>query len=148
MTGDRCGNRRAAAAIGDMHQIEPERDFELLAQEMRGRAQSRRGEAELAGVGPDVIDELADALRRYRRVNRESGREADRQCDWIEVLVRIVRDVSEQRRIDYEIIDGDEERVAVGRGFRGLSSANIAARARDVLDIELPAETLRQFLRD
>src|SRR5207245_8581357 len=63
------------------------------------------------------------------------------------VLVRIVGDVSEQRWIDHEIVDGDEERVAIGLGFRGLRGADVAARASHVLDVELAAEALRQLLR-
>jgi hypothetical protein len=43
--------------------------------------------------------------------------------------------------------EGEQQRVTVGGRARRLSGADVAARARDVLDIELPAEMLAKFLR-
>ena len=42
----------------------------------------------------------------------------------------------------------NEDGVAVSLGPRGLAGADIAAGTGHVLHIELPAELLRQFLRD
>jgi hypothetical protein len=53
----------------------------------------------------------------------------------------------EQTRIDDVIVDRDQNRVAVGRGARGLAGTDVGARARDVLDVKLLSEMFRQFLR-
>src|SRR6516162_10066187 len=48
---DRRRDGRPAAPKGNMHEVEASRDSELLAQKVRGRSKSRRGEAVLARIG-------------------------------------------------------------------------------------------------
>ena len=72
----------------------------------------------------------------------------DGQHDRVEILVGIERDLVEQRRVDDEIVDGDQDRIAVGRHPCGLRGADIARRAGDVLDQEIAAEVFGQSLRN
>ena len=45
------------------------------------------------------------------------------------------------------IIGVDKKRISVRRGFRGPAGTDIAAGAAEILDVELLAEMIRQFLR-
>jgi hypothetical protein len=70
----------------------------------------------------------------------------DRKRDRIEVLDRIVRDAAIEGRIDDQGGCNDENRVAVGSGFRRPAHADVAACASYVLDKELLPEMFGQFL--
>ena len=71
----------------------------------------------------------------------------DGQRDRCEILDWIVGNMGEQRWIDYMGAEREENSVAVGCRLRDLGSADIAARARYVLNVELLTELFREFLR-
>jgi hypothetical protein len=50
-------------------------------------------------------------------------------------------------RIDHQVRAVDQQRVAVGRGLRRASGADIAASASEILDVELRLHLLRELLR-
>ncbi len=99
------------------------------------------------GIGFDEVYKLLDGLRRHRGVDGEHGGGCDGERDRFEVLDRVVGDAGEQRRIDDMGAKREQDGVAVGRRLRHLTGADIAARAGDVLDVELLAERLGEFLR-
>jgi len=136
----------AAAVEWDVHEVEAERQAEQLAHEMRRRTDPRRGVAVFAGVGFDEGNEVTDRVHRQRRVDREHRRCGYRQRDRVEILGGIVGHSLVERGIDDVVGAVDEERVAVGARLRGAARSDIAARAGDVLDVELNAHLLGQLL--
>src|SRR6188472_4296746 len=70
------------------------------------------------------------------------------QHDELEVLEGVVSHLLEEDRIDREAVDVEQDGVAVRRRLRDLHGADAAARAADVLDIELLAELIGELLHD
>ena len=70
VAGEQVLQRRAGAAIGDMHDVDPGHHLEQLARQMRARADAGAGEIELAGIGLGVGDQLGDGLDRQARRHR------------------------------------------------------------------------------
>src|SRR5262249_28589170 len=64
-----------------------------------------------------------------------------------EILVDVEGNLAIERRVHHDARRGEQDGVAIARRARGLAHAEIAASAGDVLDVELFAEFLRQFLR-
>ena len=116
------------------------RDPEHLAQKMRWRSQSRRREAILASIGPGKTDELFYAGCRQGRVDEEGGREFDRECDRLKIVVGIISHSFIKHRIDDIAIDGDQDGITIGRGLGSLRGTDVAAGAGDVLELKLSAE--------
>src|SRR5215510_15724912 len=79
----------------------------------------------------------------YEDVRARTGKRHRR-----EALVDVVRDFLIKARIDYNTRADEQQRVSVGCRVRDHRHSKIAARARMVLDIELLAQTVAQFLRD
>src|SRR4051812_24526370 len=71
-----------------------------------------------------------------------------RQRHELEVLERIVGDLVEEDWIDRKAVDVEQDGVAVRWRLRDLHGADAAARAADILDIELLAELLAELLHD
>ena len=97
---------------------------------------------------PRQLDELAQAVRRRRRIHRQHDLVRDQARHRHHLLERIER---HPRAIDMRIADEDilgavQQRVAVGRGLGGVAR-QIAAGAGLVLDHDRLAETRRQSLR-
>src|SRR5215831_16447106 len=107
---------------------------------MRWRSQSRRREAILASIGPGKTDELFYAGCGQGRLDEEGGREFDRKCDRLKIVVGIISHPFIKHRIDDMAVDGDQNGITVGRGFGSLPGTDVAAASADVLDIELSAE--------
>jgi len=70
-----------------------------------------------------------------------------RERDGVKILGRIVGHVRVKCGIDDEVGAGDEDGVAVRRRLRRAPDPDIAARAGDVLDVELRTQLLRELLR-
>src|SRR5262249_18345313 len=64
-----------------------------------------------------------------------------------EILVDVEGNLAIERRVHHDARRGEQDGVAIARRTRGLPHAEIAAGAGDVLDVELFAKFLRQFLR-
>jgi transposase len=71
-----------------------------------------------------------------------------RDGDGIEVLDRVEGHLAVKARIDHERRARDHDRIAVGGRARRHPHADIAAGAALVVDVELLAQALRQFLRN
>src|SRR6266511_3319569 len=106
-----------------------------------------RGKAVLAGMGLDERDEVLDRLYWQRRVDGEHRGRGYRERDGVKILGRIVGHVRVKCGIDDEVGAGDEDGVAVRRRLRRAPDPDIAARAGDVLDVELRTQLLRELLR-
>ena len=101
----------------------------------------------LPGLAFDEFDKLLDRLRRHGGVDGDDGGGRDGERDGFEVVDRVVGQAREQRRIDHMRAEREQDRVAVGRRFRHLASADIAGGAGNILDIDLLAELLSELLR-
>ncbi len=146
--GDGRVDRLRGAGEGDVHDVEAEFLLEQFARQMRRRADAGSGETVFVRVGLDQFDQLFDALRRHRRIDRDDvGRIGD-HGDRREILDRVVGDLGVQAHIDHEAGAHHGERVAVGRRLRHFGVGDIAAGAGFVIDVELLAKGGRQFLPD
>src|SRR5258705_12689883 len=145
-------NRRDDSLAGTveryMHEIETERQAELLADEMGRRTGSRGGKAVCRGIGFDQRNEVLHRPDRQRWMNRQDYRRGDSNRYGVEVLVGVVGYGVVHGRIDDDIWRNDEQGVAVGCRFCSLTHADAAAGATYVFDVILLSETLRQFLSD
>jgi hypothetical protein len=117
------------------------------ADKLRRRAGAGRCIAFLAGIGADPVDQLLHRLCRHRGIDREHHRRRRDQRDRIEILDRIVAGMSKQKWIVGDVAAGHQDCVAVGRRLRDTHGADIAAGAGNVLDIEILAGLLGEFLR-
>jgi len=71
-----------------MGEIEPERQLEQLAREMRRGADTGMSEVVVrAGIGLDQLHQLLDGLRRHRRMHAQEVRRVAGDGDRREVLV-------------------------------------------------------------
>src|ERR1700733_14704477 len=66
----------------------------------------------------------------------------------LEIPERVVGNLFIQGRIDDIAVNRNEDRVTIRRRPRGLTSADIAAGAGDILDIELLSHPIGKLLRD
>src|SRR5262249_52424121 len=131
-----------------MHKVEPERQPELLADEVCGRSGPRGSEVVFAGAGFDEADKVSDRLDRQRRMNRKHQGCADRDGHRVEVFIRIIGDFVVQGWVDDDIGRNNEYGVAVRCCPCRLTHTDVAASTADVLDVELFPEMLGQALRD
>src|SRR6266853_766196 len=110
------------------------------------RAGPRRGEAVFAGVRFEKGNEVLDSPDRQRRMDGKYRRRGDCDCDRVEVLVGIIRDLVIKCRVDDKTWGNNDDRITVGCSLCPLAHADIAAGASNVFDIELLGEMLRHFL--
>ena len=146
MAGHDRGDRRPGAVVRHVNEVEAERQFQLLAHEVRDRTGASRAEGEFGGTGLDQREQLGNGFCRHRWVDHDDHVVGGRKRDRLEVAERIVGHLAEEHRIDGETADIEQDGVAVGRRLGHLRGADAAARTADVLDIELLAELLAQFL--
>src|SRR5262245_24008038 len=129
-----------------MHEVELEQLPHMFAREMCRRPCSGRSEAELSRTGADEVYKLLDRLRGDRGIDKEHGSSADSEGHRLEILVGIVRNFIEQRRIHDVGAEGNENGVSIRHRTRYLAGCNVSAGSRYVLDIELLSQPLAQFL--
>ena len=86
-------------------------------------------------------------MRRDGWIDREHGGRGNRERHRLEILVRIVGNFIEQRRIDHAGAERKQDGIAVGRGACRLSGSDIAVGPGDIFHIERLAQALGQFLR-
>src|SRR5262249_57375339 len=72
----------------------------------------------------------------------------DRNRDWRKVLDRIEWQLVEHKRIAGMRTIGQQNGIAIGRRLGGLCGANVAARARHILHIELLPKPFGKLLQD
>ena len=149
LAGEEVLHRRRAALVGDVHHVDAGHRLEELAGEMPGRAGRARAERERAGLRPRVVDQLAHRLHRQRGVDDEDVRHLRDQRHRHEVLLRVVRDLRVQARVDrVRAHRAHQQRVAVAGRLGDEVRADAAARAGAVVDDDRLAPRLLQLLRD
>src|SRR5262245_9040545 len=119
---------------------------EQLAGQVRCRARARGGIIVFAGIGSDQLDQLADGPGRNRGMHAQQVRRHGCEGDRLEILDGIIRDRRIQAGIDHEARADEQDRVPVRMGGGGLPPAHVTASAWNVLDVELSAGPLGQFL--
>jgi hypothetical protein len=145
--GQQILDRRRAAAIGHVQQVDLGHVLEELAAQMNRRARARRGERILAGIVARQLDQLRHRLGRHARAHDQQVGQRPQHGDRGEILGGIVRQLGVERRRDGVAGHAVEpDRVAVGRRMGDRIGADIAARAALVLDDELLAGELAQLL--
>ena len=115
MAGDQIVDGRAAAPIRHMDAGRAGFLPEQRSGQMIRRTGTRRRERDLAGILVQLLDQLANVVGRITGICHQHVRRAHCDAQQIEILLRIVTKILEQRRIDGENADrSDQERVAVG----------------------------------
>ncbi len=147
VAADQIGERRRAAAIGHVRELDAAHHLEQHGAEMDAAADAGGGVVELARILLGERDQLRDAACRQIRVDQHDQRAGADQADRREVLARIVADVLVERRVDRQRAGpADDQGVAVGRGLGDRPRRGRAAGAGAVLDHDLLAERLAHLL--
>ena len=117
--------------------LAPALERDRLHREMRQRTVADRGEIVLARIALQQLDQIGDGVDPHTRVDHQRAGLRDQLRDRRDILLRIVGQLGEQQRVDRERpADADADGGAVGRGLGDRVGADIAARARLVLDDE------------
>ncbi len=102
-----------------------------------------------AGIGLGVGDEVRDGFDVRRRMHGEDVHHPADEEHRDEILLQVVARLRIDARIDGAGADGAlDERVAVGRGLGGARSADVASRARHVLDHDRCPKRLARAVGD
>ena len=102
----------------------------------------------LSGFGFRERDEVRRGLGLHRRIDEEEHRSGADQTDRREVADRIVMHALLDRRNDGVRHVGEQQGIAVRRGFGGDLDAEAAAGAGTVVDDDRLAERFRQRLAE
>src|SRR5215470_14319657 len=133
--GDEIDDRRAAATIGDVQELDRRKSLEQLAGEVGRAAGSSRRKGELPGVRLRERDHLSDRLRRQRRRDRHDQRQLGQQDDRCKILGRIIWQVCIKVRTDAVGCDRiQQQRVTVGVGLGDASGRCRPGSATAVCD--------------
>ena len=148
VAGDHVGDRRSAALVRHMHDVDAGPRLEHFADQMRQYADAAGGKVHLARIGLGIGDQLLHGIRRHRRIDHEDvGAFAD-QRDRVKACQRIVAGIGmQQRRDDQPAGAGIEQRIAVWRGFGRVLRADRIAGAGAVFDHEAFAQRRLQIVR-
>ena len=116
LPADDVGERRADAAVRDMHDVGAGRELELLAEQMADRTVARRRVGQLAGMRAGKRYEGRHVGRFDRRIDRHDVRHFRDVADRGEIVEHIERKVLVGRGIDRQRrCSADADRVAVRR---------------------------------
>ena len=141
MAADEIGDQLPAALVGDEIRVDAGLVPEHLSAHVRARAQRRRSEIELTGVGFGESDQARHVLGLHRWMHEQHKRQLSDQPDCGEVLARIEAGVDVERRIDADAAGvAEHQRVAVRRRLDHGSRADDAGTCAAVLDNDGPAE--------
>jgi len=142
------GERRPAAFVRNVHDVDSGGLAEELEREMTGCPVACGGKCQLAVQRPRVGDELLDRPRRHGRVHDEDVRHRDAEREWHEILERIVGNVAIEARVDHDSgRDGGEGVTVGGRPRRHLVGDDAVGTGSIVHHDGLP-ERLRELGRD
>jgi hypothetical protein len=94
-----------------------------------------------------LLDQFIQVTHAGGRVRDQDERGVAELGHRREVGHGVERDLREHVRVDHHgAVEAEQQRVAVGRGLRGLLRADVAARARTVLDHHLLPEAQAERL--
>ena len=129
------GRARRAASVGGVDEVNPGRVLKQGAAEVVRATNAARGIAELARAGLGRRDQILDAAPRRIRSHHEHERATLDQANGLQILLGIEIELFEERRIDRQRGQvAHAQGVAIGLGARDGFGANIAPRARFVVD--------------
>ena len=134
-----------AAAIGHVQKIDAGPMRQHLHAHMATGARPGCAERQLAGIGPGIVDELLHRFQAGVRMYAKAGYAIADTHDGMERF-RIIGHLAQERQVDGRRVRGEQQRVAVGRGFGHGFRADHAGGAAPVLDHELLAEGLAELL--
>ena len=93
-----------------------------------------------------MVDQLAHAVDREVRIHHQHVRRAHRDGEQLEILLRVVAEVLEQRRVDGEDADrSDQKRIAVRLRLLERSGADRPIGAGAVVDNDRLADALSEL---
>ena len=129
LSGDEILQRRSRAAVGNELKLGADRILEIDAGKVRTGADPGGAGGDLAAVGLDPGDQLAQALGRHRVLGDDHHRIAADQADRVEVVDEI-----ELKRVDRAVDHmraqmADADRIAVGRRSHRTTDADGSAGA-------------------
>ena len=134
LAADQVGHGRSGALVGNRCHIHLERAHDQQAAQMRGRAQARVGQVDLALVGVEPGTQFGEIVRRQRGAADQRHRHVVDHADILEVIQRLERQVAIQRRRGGHADVVQQHRIAVSGGLGHLVGADRAARAGCVVD--------------
>ena len=139
---------RSRSAIGNMGDIDADRDVEQDTAHMRGGASAGRSVLHPCLVGFGVGDELAQRVGGEILARHQHLRILDEYGDRREVVDRVIwRLLGEQLAVGVGPAVAVEENVAVGCRLGDAARAGRSAGAADILDDDLLAEQFAHGLR-
>jgi hypothetical protein len=152
-TGQQVGQLGTGATIRDVGHEGPGDHLQVLHRQVAGTGVAGRPVVDLAGVAPDVRDELLEVPRRHVGMDDEHVRNARQHRHRDEVPVHVVGQVVEDVRVHGQRAHmTQDQRVPVGRGLGHLGHRWNSGTAALVVDehrlAELPAQLLRHGARD
>ncbi|MNK86304.1 hypothetical protein D3C87_1062120 [compost metagenome] len=139
--------RLPAAFVRHVHQVHARHVLEQLAGQMGGASRARGRKGILAGVLAGQLDQVRHVGHGHVLVDDEhiaDGRGVD---DRQQIAAGLVARIGVEKLIDGQDARGaEQQRLAIGRGLGHHGGADIAARARAVLDDDRLLERNRQAL--
>ena len=148
-SGHEIEERRAAALVGNVHELDAGEDVQELAREMLRRSEARRREIDLLAASPFAISISSFMLRAANEgCTMKTFGDSRELRDRREIPDRIEADARVETRARDEIRRGEEQRVAVGRRVRDELGADVAGGAGPIVRDDLLAEALAELLRD
>src|SRR5262249_6500428 len=138
--------RDVIAPIRNVNHFGCGHELEQLAANMWRGSNAVRGQVDLAGVRFEISRELRKRRGRKRWRQDDDERRFGDTCDWRDIADEIEIEVAIERHVYGIGGDRQQDRVAVGLGFRDIFGADIGAGAWPILNDELLTETFREML--
>ena len=131
-----------------MDQVDAGHATQEFGRQVRRRAVAGRRVGELIGARLGQRDQFLHRLHRQRRMHNEHAGCRCQQCDRREVAHDVEIEFRIKRRADRVRNRAEEQRVTVGRRLGDDLGADGAAGTRTVIDDQLLAESLAEFLAE
>jgi hypothetical protein len=135
---------RRGALVGHGRHVDLHGRLEQQAAQVRGRADARIGQVDLALVGLHPLGKLGVVVGRQVGPADQRHRHFVDHAEVFEVVQRLVGQRAVQRRCAGDADVVQQQRVAIRRGLGDLVGAQRAADAADVLDDDGAAQRLAQ----
>ena len=149
LPADGVRNRLPAAFVGHMDEARARALAQHLAGHVRAAAGAGRSIGESSGLGAGQFDQLAQVLRRHRRVGDHEDTRVAKFGDRREIAQHIETRLCVDVRVDDDgAVIAEQQRVAVRRALGDQFRADVAGRARPVFDDHRLAETRAELVGD
>ena len=134
--------------VRNMQHLDARRRLEELRGEVLRRSDTGRTVRQLARVGLGIGDEFLERVRGDRGIERDRHRSRRHLLDRSQVPDRIVGHVAIQAHRHHQRVRGDQQGVAIRRRLDDHVGADVATRARAVVDDDRLPPAFRQLLPD